>query len=289
MKLKLFFVLFCFACTSMLFAQDAEQPLADAPAAEGQQANKQSNANQQDVNMKRLEDLVNSQIFDLSTSLKSFSALLKTRIRVLPYRVVFYKGKANANGDQCDISDDQRLADVDCLRAEIFDFTYATTKGQSAKTRYKFIELYFNKEEIQQNITQTDPRYQQPITLDKIITRAYTNNLSKDTIVISEIIDNAPNSQPAHDDQIFCYYQRDGFPDYYRQESPDSKGEGMFSLATVQNDRTFNFRTELKKDFYLANLVYFERLLRKIRDFNSGVVSQKYVDNLRNLENSLDF
>ena len=279
MRFKLIFIFSCFLISFSVFSQEAGENGQDNTVVVGQNDGKltQPDSDEGSETIKRMEDLADKVVFEISGNLKKYSTLLKTKIQIIPYRVIFYKGKAE--GDKCVLSEDQDQEDMNCLRIETYDFTFNTSKASSFKAYSKYMELYFNPATVQNNNGN-------PVALNKIITNAYIVDFSKNSTFLSEVVDNAPNSAPKHDDKIFLYSQKDGYPETKIQHR---SGLGLTSLASIGNRDINPIRLNIKWNFYRKNLSYFEQILSKIEAFNLDNINKKYIDNLQNLQESLDF
>ncbi len=107
--------------------------------------------------------------------------------------------------------------------------------------------------------------------------------------IISEVMDRGPNTQPSHNDKFEIFFQKDGYPEYGRPETPSEKGVGKYILAGVENTKTHPIRNSFKKEFYIKHLDQFDRLFTKIFDYNDQLGNKNYKENVDALKESLRY
>ncbi len=231
------------------------------------------------------EKILDAKIFSLNEQMTRHTVLMKMKTSVLPFRTVLYKGKAN--GDDCVLTPNQEDPANNCIKIEVFDFV----NSEDGKTEYnlgaknKFLVLFY--EGTSSNVE--DPRREPPRKLTKIRSRIYLHNFVEADVNISEVVDNAPNSTPAHDDKVTVFYQHDGYPEYNAPEKPAEKGMGKYSMSGVENTKTNPIRNFFKQTYYIKHLDYFDRLLTKIFDYNDRDSNAKYRESNRVLKDSLKY
>lgn len=228
---------------------------------------------------------LDQEIFRLNELLTRHTPLFKMKLNVLPFRTLVFKGKDN--GKECELNANQTDPANNCIRVEIYDFindeylTPTINKGG----KYKYMELYFSG----QSSNDPDPMKEPPRKLNRIKSKVYSNDFISQELGLTEVIDANPNGQPAHDDQIFLYTQKNGYPDRDKDETPSEKGIGKFKLANVENTRSNSIRNNFKQDYYVKYLEYFNRTLTKIFDYNDKDTNAKYKETVRMLKDSLEY
>ncbi|TGM11362.1 hypothetical protein EHQ81_16930 [Leptospira selangorensis] len=224
----------------------------------------------------------------LNERLKRHTVLMKMKVRILPFRTVLFKGKAN--NDECVPANSNAQEDAanNCIRVEVYDFIKDEERGQGKIVQgglSKYMEIYFEGP----NTNDPDPRMEPPRKISKIISKVYKNNFLIEDKSVSEIIDRAPNDQPGHNDKIELFYQKNGYPEGGRPETPSEKGVGKYVLANVENTKTHPIRNSFKKTFYIKHLDSFDRLFTKIFDYNDQLGNENYKENVNTLKESLKY
>jgi len=232
---------------------------------------------------RKLDDI----IFDLNRKLTRHTVLLKMKIRTLPHRTVLFKGKPSQDGLRCEIAVDQESRENSCIHLEVYSFIKSEDgkSEQNLGPRNKRIILFFDG----QNNEDPDPRKEPPRNLTRIRSVIYEYNFQVEDKIFSEIIDQAPNSQPQHNDRIELFYQHDGYPFYGTPETPSEKGVGKYLLSNVENTKTNPIRNNFKRDFYMKHLDQFDKLFVKIFDYNDRDANRHYKRNVETLKNSLKY
>lgn len=233
------------------------------------------------------EKILDDQIFELNKKLTRHTVLFKMKVRTLPHRTVLYKGKASQDGMKCEIAVDQEAKDNNCLHLEVYSFI-KSDDGKSELNlgpRNKTIILFYEG----QNSDDPDPRKEAPRNLTRIRSVIYKYDFSIEDKVFSEIVDQAPNAQPQHDDKMELFYQHDGYPFYGTPETPSEKGVGKYVLANVENTKSNPIRNNFKRDFYRKHLDFFDKLFVKIFDYNDRDANKHYKKNVETLKNSLKY
>jgi hypothetical protein len=233
------------------------------------------------------EKKLDSNIFKLNEKLTKHTVLFKMKTRTLPHKTVLFKGKASADGLKCEIQEDQEGKDNNCLHLEVYDFI----KSEDGKSelnlgpKNKLIILFYDGA----NNGETDPRKEAPRNLKSMRSRIYSYNFPIEDKIMSEIIDQGPNSQPEHNDKFELFYQHDEYPLYGTPETPMEKGVGKYLLLNVENSITNPIRNNFKRDFYMKHLDYFDKLFTKIFDYNDRDGNKHYKKNVESLKNSLKY
>ncbi|PJZ68402.1 hypothetical protein CH373_16010 [Leptospira perolatii] len=229
---------------------------------------------------------LDERVFELNQRLTRHTVLMKMKVRILPFRTVLFKGKGTA--DECVAAVNQEDPANNCIRVEVYDFIRDEERGQGRLVQgglAKYMELYFEGA----NSNDPDPRMEPPRNISKIISRVYKNNYMIEDKAVSDVIDRGPNSQPAHNDKIELYYQRNGYPEFGRSETPGEKGVGKYILASMENTKTHTTRNQFKKNFYIKHLDAFDRLFTKIFDYNDQLGNDNYKENVEVLKESLHY
>ncbi|TGK13898.1 hypothetical protein EHO60_00655 [Leptospira fletcheri] len=274
MKLKVAFCLAILAVTGLL---DAQQ--------QNQQGQKKDDL-QAGAAILDTEKGLDERIFELNQRLTRHTVLMKMKVRILPFRTVLFKGKSN--GDECVPAVSQEDPANNCIRVEVYDFIKDDERGQGKIVQgglAKFMEIYFDG----QNSNDPDPRMEPPRNMAKLISKIYKNNFLIEDKVISEIIDRTPNGQPAHNDKVEIYFQKNGYPEYGRPETPGEKGVGKYLMTSVENTKTHPIRNAFKKQFYIKHLDDFDRLFTKIFDYNDQLGNENYRENVDIMKESLKY
>lgn len=232
---------------------------------------------------KKLDDI----IFDLNKKMTRHTVLLKMKVRTLPHKTVLFKGKPSQDGLKCEIAVDQESVENTCLHLEVYDFIDSDDGKVTQKLgpKNKTIILFFDGA----NTADPDPRKEPPRNLTRIRSRIYKYNFQIEDKVFSEIIDQAPNAQPEHNDKFELFYQHDDYPLYGSPETPSEKGVGKYLLSSVENTLTNPIRNEFKRDFYVKHLDTFDKLFVKIFDYNDRDGNKHYKKNVQTLKNSLKY
>lgn len=265
--LRKYLLIAIFISTSAIFSQDA---VMDSQTSEAILAT---------------EKKLDGEIVRFNSRLKSHSKLLVMRVKVLPAQTVFYKGKAN--GDKCEMSQDQEALDNNCLHLEVYDFI-GSERGLSHKSlgaKNKTMILFFGGDASQE----LDPRNVPPRAVSKILSQVYMRDFTNGDLVISEITDEAPGTEPLQNNNFYLFYQNDGYPFRGVAETPSEKGVGRYNLEVVENTKSHDVRNGFKKLFYVKHLDYFDKLYTKIYSFNNRDGNKNYKRNLEVLKESLSY
>jgi hypothetical protein len=233
------------------------------------------------------EKKLDEAIFALNNRLTRHTVLMKMKIRSLPHKVVLFKGKASADGLKCETAADQEAPDNTCLHLEVYDFI-KSDDGKAERNlgpKNKTIILFFEGA----NSNDPDPRKEPPRNLTRIRSRIFKYNFQVEDKVFSEIIDQAPNATASHDDKFELFYQHDEYPIYGTPETPAEKGVGKYQLSNVENTLSNPIRNNFKRDFYIKNLDYFDKLFVKIFDYNDRDGNKHYKKNVETLKDSLKY
>ncbi len=211
---------------------------------------------------------------------------MKMKVRVLPFRTVLFKGKAN--NDECTPAINQEDPANNCIRVEVYDFIRDEERGLNKNVQgalAKYMEIYFEG----QNSNDPEPRTEPPRNINKLKSKIYKNNMVLEDKIISEVMDRGPNTQPSHNDKVEVFFQKDNYPEYGRPETPAEKGVGKYILAGVENTKTHPIRNSFKKEFYIKHLDQFDRLFTKIFDYNDQLGNENYKENVDALKDSLRY
>lgn len=233
------------------------------------------------------EKKLDNNIFKLNEKLTKHTVLFKMKVRTLPHKTVLYKGKASADGLKCDLAADQEAQDNNCLHLEVYDFI-KSEDGKAERNlgpKNKLMILFFDGA----NNADPDPRKEAPRNLKSIRSRIYSYNFPVEDKLMSEIIDQGPNTQPEHNDKFELFYQHDDYPLYGTPETPMEKGVGKYLLSSVENTKSNPIRNNFKRDFYMKHLDYFDKLFTKIFDYNDRDGNKHYKKNVEALKNSLKY
>jgi hypothetical protein len=223
-------------------------------------------------------------IVELNKRLRSHTRLLVLNTKILPSKTVFFKGKAE--GDKCLPIPDQTSSEANCLHLEIYDFPDLETpmKYPSMGSKNKTLVLFYatgSQERI--------PRKVPPGELTRIFSRIHMENFVNGEKVISEITDENPSIEPLQNNNIFLFYQVDGFPFHGTEETPSEKGVGRYSLESMVNIKSEDIRNDFKKRFYVKHLDYYDKLFTKIFNFNDQSGNENYQRNINVLRESLKY
>lgn len=244
-----------------------------------------SDPSQNSKSIEETEAILDKIVFEINDRLRKHTPIFKLRMRTLPHRTILYKGKAKDN--KCELSGNQEDAANNCLHLEVFDFVKSEEgrANQNLGAKNKYIELFYEGA----NNNDPDPRKEAPRNVSKIKIRILEHDFQMEDKFISEVVDNAPNSAPAHNDKIEVFYQKDGYPFYGTPETPSEKGVGKYLLANVENTKTNPIRNNFKKQYLVKGLDYFDKLLVKLFDYNDRDSNVNYKKNVDTLKGSLKY
>jgi hypothetical protein len=276
MKIKKLIPIFLIA--GGIFAQDGQGP-----------ANRTAglDSSQEGIAIAETEKKLDDFIFKLNERLTRHTVLFKMKVRTLPHKTILFKGTASQDGLSCVIAADQESKNNNCMHLEVFDFI-KSEDGKSERNygpKNKVFILFYEGA----NSDDPEPRKEAPRNLTRIRSRIYEYNFQIEDKVMSEIIDQAPNAQPAHNDKMELFYQHDDYPLYGTPETPSEKGVGKYILASVENTKSNPIRNNFKRDFYIKHLDYFDKLFTKIFDYNDRDGNRHYKKNVDTLKNSLKY
>ncbi|WCL50957.1 hypothetical protein [Leptospira sp. GIMC2001] len=231
------------------------------------------------------ERAMDLQISQVNKRLRNHSKLLVMRTKVLPAQTVFYKGKGD--GDKCIIAPDQTAGDNNCIHLEVYDFK-DSERGLSAKSLgslNKALTIFFAG----QAPAESDPRKVPPRDIEKIFTRVYMNDFINGELIISEITDESPGTEPLDNKNLFLFFQENGNPFHGTEENPAQKGVGRYNLSVVENSTSHDIRNDFKKKYYFKHVDQFDKLFSKIFSFNDRDGNDNYRNNIRVLRDSLKY
>jgi hypothetical protein len=199
---------------------------------------------------------------------------------------VFYKGKTD--GETCVQALVQEDAANNCLYLEIYDFVkksdYVGDSGVEG-SRNKSISLFYEG----QNTADPDPKNEAPRTLARVVTRTYFNNIEEEHKVVSNFYDLAPNGTASHNDKIELFYQEDGYPYLNAPENLSERGMGRYGMDMIENSRSNPIRNHFKRDFYLQNVEYFDKVFTNIYNMNDRYGNGNVYRSIEALRGSLNY
>ncbi|EMK21410.1 flagellar-coiling protein FcpB [Leptospira kirschneri] len=276
MKLQKLFLAVLIAISTAVFSQQNS----------GSDQKSQPSSAQLGQSILETEKKLDEKIFELNQRLTRHTVLMKMKVRVLPFRTVLFKGKAN--NDECAPAINQEDPANNCIRVEVYDFIRDEERGLNKNVQgalAKYMEIYFEG----QNSNDPEPRTEPPRNINKLKSKIYKNNMVLEDKIISEVMDRGPNTQPSHNDKVEVFFQKDNYPEYGRPETPAEKGVGKYILAGVENTKTHPIRNSFKKEFYIKHLDQFDRLFTKIFDYNDQLGNENYKENVDALKDSLRY
>lgn len=248
-------------------------------------AQEQKQDNQASEAILATEKKLDQDIVRINKRMMSHSKLLRMKVKILPAKTVFYKGRAE--GNTCVLSADQESKENNCLHLEVYDFL-ESDRGLSEKgygSKNKTVELFFGG----QASEESDPKSIPPRELNQIFSRVYMEDFRNGSKIISDITDNAPGTDPLQNNNYYLFYQVDGYPFFGTEETPSEKGVGKYSLSSVENTKSHDIRNVFKKKFYIKHIDNFDKLYSKIYSFNDRGGNREYKRNVRILKESLNY
>lgn len=232
-------------------------------------------------NVLESEKVIDKNIQAINKTFKSHSKLMLMKVRVLPKNVVIYKG--TADGNKCKKAEKQEDGQNNCLYLE----SYSYVNGEFGKTtgiQSKSLILFFEG-----SSSTKDPRQEPPRNINKIKTKIYKKDFEKLDYKYLIITDNAPGSAPGHNDQIMMFMQNDGFPPKGTKETKENRGVGIYTVADIENTNINPIRNKFKRDAYIKNLHFFERLMSKIYYTNDKKGNKLHSHSNKFLKHSLGY
>lgn len=207
-------------------------------------------------NVLESEKVIDKNIQAVNNTFKSHSKLMLMKVRVLPKNVMIYKG--TADGDSCKKAEKQEDGQNNCLYLESYSYVSEET-GKPTGIQSKSLVLFFEG-----NASGNDPRAEAPRNISKIKTKVYKKDFSKLDYKYLIITDEAPLSEGGHNEQVKMFMQNDGFPPRGTKETKENRGVGVYTIAAIENSNINPIRNRFKRDAYVKNLHFFERLMSKI-------------------------
>jgi len=259
--------------------------LAQAQQGQAQTEQKTASGAQAGKSIEATENELDKEIFRLNELMTRHTPLFKMKLKVLPYRTLVFKGKAN--GDVCEINKVQTDPANNCIRVEVFDFILDEYKYPTLNngSKYKYMELFYEGAAS----SDPDPTKEPPRKLSKIKTNVYSNDFLNQEKIVTDVVDRSPNSSPGHNDKIEMFYQKNDYPEKGLEEDMSEKGLGVFKLSNVENTLTNPIRNNFKQKVYIKYLDYFNRLFTKIYDYNDRDLNARYKTTVNVLKENLDY